>query len=478
MRRELRYRASLPAPRPSTSRSSPPTVSNSGVSPFACASRPSARCGTRRQPAAPTAAPTSDDAQAPSKGQDTSAARLQPLTTSGTKFATTRAKNNDTTTRSVTSSRAGASEKSMVTDGVGAIWHLCLNQVVRLSEQLLQSGDLTLADLDEARRVRSAGDEWLGSGLLAYMLLTAVRRSADGPGIRLAFAADQPPIELHTCPSEHVDFFRSLMALKGTVAGAGSITEGSIWQALLSRALYGPSGDDDWHQSLADDPTLDAPARTRWQLAQRSAQTLAKHLSDHDLWRARWPPTLALIRSTFGTSTSKDPSSPAGDVIWASVLNRCFAIGEQAIADRLVPIEDVRAEEPYLYLGLVGATILDALRRSLALKSADGIELAIGRTITLATCPSELEPLMKALVAVKQGLIAAAFSDVEWQALRRTILWAQAEGKPDPLHGIESGKAVAINRCAAGLQSVATSVTQMPTFKNNFSCVLRLLSDS
>jgi hypothetical protein len=163
------------------------------------------------------------------------------------------------------------------------------------------------------------------------------------------------------------------------------------------------------------------------------------------------------------------------DAVWSAVLNRTYEVGEAAIGEGLVPAQDVHDQEPYLYFGLVGATILDALKRSMG-KGADGVELATGRVITLSTCPAELVPLMKVLVHIKGLLFKHAVTAPEWLALRQAILWSHADGRPDPMAKIPAARVPALNSIVAAMLSVCSQVTQLDYFKQNFAAVLNLLA--
>ncbi len=69
------------------------------------------------------------------------------------------------------------------------------------------------------------------------------------------------------------------------------------------------------------------------------------------------------------------------EAIWQSVLNRCFIVAEEAIQAGLIQVVEVEDEEPFLYFGLIGATVLDALQRSMPLPP-DHIALATQRTVS------------------------------------------------------------------------------------------------
>jgi hypothetical protein len=353
------------------------------------------------------------------------------------------------------------------------IYSSLLNQVLAVGERLLREGQLMPNDL-----TGSKGQPWLEHGLVRYVLLEAARRSVDVPGIRLAFAGGSSAQGLITeknCPTEHRRLFDVLVALKHQLAkAAGASGQDAAKGAglLLSRALYGVHAQEEWQRFLdGRSPwALDA-----WKAALATCAAIAAKIVAQPIWSKQWPTVLGILR---GRKTLPHVPAKPETAIWESVLNKAFEVGEQALADKLITIEEVRDEEPYLYLGLIGASVLDALRRSLKAKAEDGIELASGRMITMATCPPDLEPLMKVLVALKRSLLNADFTENEFGALRKAVLWAQAEGKPESMAGIAADRAVLVNRTAAAIQSVTSQVTQLPVFKDKFGHVLKLLASA
>lgn len=80
---------------------------------------------------------------------------------------------------------------------------------------------------------------------------------------------------------------------------------------------------------------------------------------------------------------------------------RTFEIAEHALRVGLLPASDIKRRERYLYFGLVGSTIVDALFRSL---DRPGILLAEGATITDFNCPPEHTQMFQGLMNLKASL--------------------------------------------------------------------------
>jgi len=63
---------------------------------------------------------------------------------------------------------------------------------------------------------------------------------------------------------------------------------------------------------------------------------------------------------------TKNALVPANmDDIWTSFFNRAYEVGFQAVQSGLLTNDEILDQEPFLYLGLPGATVLDAIIRSL-----------------------------------------------------------------------------------------------------------------
>jgi hypothetical protein len=391
-------------------------------------------------------------------------------------------------------------------DSAEGIWLSMLTSVHLVAERLLQAGELRFSELN-AR---------LGVGLVARVLLEAARRPSPTGSVQLAL--DQT-VDAKNCPTADLAFFQAMLRLKDSASAAltaGSANSASSASASSAAAVRREVG----HRSgfHISEGSRSAASEDRWRLLMRAvtllglnatefetqldrvnvglahgeaaawremvalAGKLAQAVLNNAAWRRHWPPLLALLREQCKppttTATKPDAKSAIGGVmIWESVLNRAFEVGEQAIKDGLITAEEVRDESPFLYFGLFGASVLDALQRSLPLKANDAVLLASGSTVTLASCPADLKELMTALVSVKSGLAKANFSPVEWTALRRTVLWSQAEDKPPPCAAVaDKTRILNINAVAAGIQSIITQVTQLTTFKQRFGHLLTLLA--
>ena len=168
-----------------------------------------------------------------------------------------------------------------------------------------------------------------------------------------------------------------------------------------------------------------------------------------------------------------EPEPAADDAmerIWAAFFNQVFAIAEDAVRSRKVPLEDVREEEPYLFLGLIGATVLQCVVRSS--KTRD-------KTLLLADGAEGLQahliaPHHHAALAVMQQLVHVVprNHDHLW-CLEQLVLYGQSEHKV--VTALDDATLVDLRRLAASIQTVALHVSQQPVFRQKFPDVMGLL---
>lgn len=155
------------------------------------------------------------------------------------------------------------------------------------------------------------------------------------------------------------------------------------------------------------------------------------------------------------------------DAIWTSFFNQVFCIAEDALASRKIPREDWVNEEPYLYLGLIGATVLHCVKRS---RHHEGIRLASGVTITTLACPAEHRPLFEVMMQLKGRL---PDENEELWVLEQLVLYGQSEHKVitkiNPLCLPE------LNGLAATIQRVSIHVSQQAFFQAQFKGMAELL---
>jgi hypothetical protein len=80
------------------------------------------------------------------------------------------------------------------------------------------------------------------------------------------------------------------------------------------------------------------------------------------------------------------------DRVWVSFFNMCFEVSEHALKKGWITCVEIGDNEPYLYWGLTGATVLETVFRS---------ENLTGHTLMANTCPSEHAALFQALLDIR-----------------------------------------------------------------------------
>eukprot|EP01062_Namystynia_karyoxenos_P058666 TRINITY_DN50181_c0_g1_i1.p1 TRINITY_DN50181_c0_g1~~TRINITY_DN50181_c0_g1_i1.p1 ORF type:complete len:455 (+),score=109.08 TRINITY_DN50181_c0_g1_i1:79-1365(+) len=167
--------------------------------------------------------------------------------------------------------------------------------------------------------------------------------------------------------------------------------------------------------------------------------------------------------------TSAGSGVPIADVSSAvhSFTLQAVEVGRQCIQAGLMARDDVEAQEPALFLGLPGLTMLECVLRSLEEENPLALRLANGTVVT----PETFEPgdaaglaIHAALVEGRRRVQALHFEADEVARLRRAVLHAE---------GDEGGtRSVEITRTASFFQSVATDISRLEPFHKAFNEVL------
>lgn len=167
------------------------------------------------------------------------------------------------------------------------------------------------------------------------------------------------------------------------------------------------------------------------------------------------------------------------DDVWLSFFNQVFLIAEEAVKSCKIPLSDVRQQEPYLYLSLIGATLLQCVvrsarrrRRSSRSAADDVLVLAADREIRVLQLPDVHRPAFELLNALKAQL--PQDPDDLW-CLEQMLLYGQSERKV--VTALAEDTVVALRRQASVIQTVAIHISQQPMFREQFQHVLALLVD-
>lgn len=162
--------------------------------------------------------------------------------------------------------------------------------------------------------------------------------------------------------------------------------------------------------------------------------------------------------------------------LWGSFFASAVEVGVAAVRAGHLDVDDVECMEPHVYLGLTGLSLLEAAFRS-ARNGRPGITLASNVLVRRDRCPEEVVEMFIALEDVRDAVREAGFecghgdeSSPEADFLRRTVVAAGSGTEIESPLGEDAR--VSLRRMAAKVQSVATTVTQLPFFKANFSNVL------
>lgn len=170
----------------------------------------------------------------------------------------------------------------------------------------------------------------------------------------------------------------------------------------------------------------------------------------------------------------------AGEVsmgdLWGSFFASSLVAGEQAVSSGVLPADDVECREGHVYLGLPGLTLLEAVLRSLVVDQP-GIVLARRVLVRTEMCPKEVLPMFQELVEVRDELkrlgVAKTSDDADF--LRQTVLFAGADR--EITSELAEERRMELRRQAARVQGVATAVTQLSFYKQNFEQVLMDLDE-
>lgn len=186
------------------------------------------------------------------------------------------------------------------------------------------------------------------------------------------------------------------------------------------------------------------------------------------------PPAWPLDGDDVEDKAEEKPASVTETMtdVWLSFFNQVFVITEDAVRSCQIPLSDVRQQEPYLYLSLIGVTLLKCVVRSAQRHSAsdDVLVLAVDRDIHVSQLPEVHRPAFHRLNALKAQL--PQDSEDLW-CLEQMILYGQSERKV--VTSLSDDKVRALRWQASAIQDVAIHISQQALFREQFQHVLALL---
>merc|ERR1711924_165604 len=123
-----------------------------------------------------------------------------------------------------------------------------------------------------------------------------------------------------------------------------------------------------------------------------------------------------------------------GDIgdVWHMFFTQARACGVKAVEQGVISVADVEEQEPYLFLGLPGLTLLELALRSLDAET-DTLVLACGAVLSRRSLPEGAgsTELFVALIHATHELREVAFSDEDVSHLRQAVLRAEGACSPE-----------------------------------------------
>jgi len=158
------------------------------------------------------------------------------------------------------------------------------------------------------------------------------------------------------------------------------------------------------------------------------------------------------------------------DELWVSFFNMCYETAEDAARHAWISLQDVEDSEPYLFWGLTGKTVLEAVFRS---ENRNGIQMAIGNILTVQNCPPQHHTLYHGLEKVKDMVKALKLDAQGRDELRKLVLYGNSEREFKS--NLTPTQHTAYNRVAGAIQSISIQVSQLSFFKQQFQNIFNLL---
>eukprot|EP00760_Papus_ankaliazontas_P001056 PhM_4_TR10367/c0_g1_i1/m.27426 len=173
------------------------------------------------------------------------------------------------------------------------------------------------------------------------------------------------------------------------------------------------------------------------------------------------------------------PAATPTALLWRTVFNTTYDVGETCLRCGVIPMDDVEAHEAYLYIGLPALTILHCVHLSLDLPG-DTLHLGSGCCLTGADVDSnELRCVLDGVPDAKHRLrqlkrTSASFR-TEWSDVRRCVVAESSESVDFGDRTYPAERHVEHNGLRAAIYNIATPLTQTETFRKNFQNIMDML---
>jgi len=161
--------------------------------------------------------------------------------------------------------------------------------------------------------------------------------------------------------------------------------------------------------------------------------------------------------------------------IWGIFFVQVHDAGLWACDTNLVPIDDIEAFEPYLFIGLPALALFNTVARSLV--DPAGLVLKDTRRVLDSNCPPNFRQLFELLLTTKGLLNEITPLDANDKSWIRQLLIFSDSDRIIP-SGITEDRRVELCRALSHLVSVCSQLTQQPYFKENFLDVLNHIKSS
>jgi hypothetical protein len=189
---------------------------------------------------------------------------------------------------------------------------------------------------------------------------------------------------------------------------------------------------------------------------------------DRQLLRDR-PASLA--PGATDTEATHAEARPPIDQIWECFFGSCYEDALVSLRVGQLKPAHVLDREAFFFIGLPACTLLGACIRSLTQEDGSFV-LSNGLLVRQADVPEPMRPLFDALATMRDDLGTAPPNETELVFLSDRCLFGSTPGSEG---GDLTARQQALHRLSGGLQSIATQLSQLPFYKNNFDDILRAL---
>ena len=159
------------------------------------------------------------------------------------------------------------------------------------------------------------------------------------------------------------------------------------------------------------------------------------------------------------------------DALWVSFFNVCFEVTEDALDQHWIQMTEIVDQEPYLFFGLTGKTILDAIFRSMDLS---GLRISLGHTLTDQNCPAPHRELVSRANEIKKSIRDLNMNSDQRNELRRMTLYQHSDKEFKCNVSLEDR--VKYNRIVGQIHAISIVISQLPFFKEQFHNIFCLLT--